>query len=96
MPRRIDEIENIFLAVLRLIDNTNRLCLDRDAALTLKFHIIQYLRLHLPVCKETCHLNDTVCESRFPVVNMGNNTKITDFTLIYLCHLYRPFIFISY
>ena len=43
VPRRVDEIENVFLSVLRFIIDAHSLQLDRDAALALDVHIIKEL-----------------------------------------------------
>ena len=40
MSRRVDQIEDIFLSILCLVDNTHSLCLDRNASLPLKIHIV--------------------------------------------------------
>ena len=40
MPWGIDQIENVLLAVVRLVDNANRLRLDRNSALSLEIHVI--------------------------------------------------------
>ena len=78
MPRRIDQVEYIFLPALRLVDDTHRLRLDGDASLPLKLHIIQHLGLHLAAGEKARHLNDAVRQRRFPVVDMRYNTKITN------------------
>ncbi len=90
MTRRVNQVKDIFFPVFRLVDDTHRLRFDGNAPFPLKLHIVKHLRLHLTAGKQACHLNDAVCKRRFPMINMCNNTKISDFTLIYLCHFYRP------
>ena len=46
----IDQVEDILFAVLRLIDSTDCLGFDRDAALALELHIVENLCLHLTAC----------------------------------------------
>ena len=60
MSRRIDQIENIFIFVIRFVDDAAGLRFDRDASLALQIHVIQDLRLHFALCKQACLLDDTV------------------------------------
>ena len=83
MSRRIDQIENIFLSIVRMVNRTDCLGLDRDTALTLQIHIIQHLILHLSLRQQTGLLDNTIGQSRFAVINMGDNTEISDMILIY-------------
>ena len=88
MSRRINKIEDILLPILGLINGTNGLGLDGNAPLSFQFHVIQYLGLHLPAGKKACLLYDSVCQRRFSMIDMRDNTKITNSALIYSCHLY--------
>ena len=83
MPRCVDKVENIFLSILCLIHNAHRLCLDCYASFSLKIHIIKHLCLHLTACEKSGFFNDSVRKRRLAVINMGYNTKITNFTLVY-------------
>ena len=87
MPRRIDQIENVFFSVSCLVDRAHRLGLDGDAPLPLQIHVVQHLGLHLPAGQKPGLLDDPVRQCGFPMVYMGNNTKIPYFTLFYLCHV---------
>ena len=80
----IDQVENILLSVFSMINRADRLGFDGDSALTLQLHIIQNLGLHFSLCKKTCHLYNSVCQCGFTMINMCNNTKISNFTLV--CH----------
>ena len=83
MPRCIDQIENVFFSVFCFVNGTDSLGFDRDPAFSLQIHIIEHLRLHLTACQQSRLLNDPVCQRRFSVIDMCNNAKISDFTLIY-------------
>ena len=83
VSRRIDQVEHILLPVLRLVNRTHCLCLDRDSSLPLQVHIVQHLRLHLTTGQKPRHLDDPVRQRGLSVINMCDNTKISDFTLIY-------------
>ena len=84
MSGSIYHIQNILLSVLRIIDNPACLRLDGNAALPFQFHIIQNLALHFPAGQQTRHLYNPVRQRGFSVINMGHNTEISDFALIYL------------
>ncbi len=86
MPRRVDQIENIFLPVLGPVHCAHGLRLDGDAPLPFQVHIIQHLGLHFTAGQKPGFLNDPVCQRRLSVVNMGYNAKISDFALIYYFH----------
>ena len=75
---RIDQVQQIGIAVARLILQRGRLGLDGNAALALEVHGIEYLRLHLAVRQAAAHLDDAVRQGGFAVVDVGNDGKITD------------------
>ena len=83
MARRIDQVQDILLPVLRLVDGAHRLGFDGDPPLPFQVHVIQHLLLHLPAGKQSRLLDDPVRQGGFPVVDMGNDTKISDSALIY-------------
>ena len=82
MSRRIDQVKDILLSVIRLIYRTHSLCFDGDSSLSFQVHIIQNLRLHLTACQKSGLLDDPVCKRRFSMVDMCDNTKISYFILI--------------
>lgn len=73
MSRCVDEIE---LDSLPLHAHGSELY--RDAALALEVHIIERLRLEFALLEGTSDLHESVCESRLPVVDMSDDTKIAD------------------
>ena len=86
MSRRVDQVENVLISILRLVDRAHGLGLDGDAPLPLQIHVVQNLLLHLPAGKEPCLFNNSVCQGRLSVINVGDNTKIPYFALINSCH----------
>ena len=80
----IYQIKNILFSVFSMIYSTDSLGFDGDSTLTLQFHIVQNLRLHFSLSKQSGHLYNSVCQCGFSMINMCNNTKITNFTLV--CH----------
>ena len=62
MSGGIDQIENIFFSVLRLVHCAHRLRFDRDSPLALQLHVVQHLILHLALRQKTCLLDNAVCQ----------------------------------
>ena len=83
VSRRIDEVERIEFSVGGTVLHLDGVALDGDALLALELHVVEHLSLHLPAGKCACFFYNSVRECRFTVINMGNNTKIADFALIY-------------
>ncbi len=77
MSGRIDQIEDIFIAVICLIDDAAGLRLDRDTSLALQFHIIQDLRLHFALCKQARLFDDAVGQCRLTMIDVGDDTKVS-------------------
>ena len=62
MTRCIDQVEDIFLSVVRLIDDTDCLGFDGNATLPLQIHIVQNLCLHLTAGQGSGSFYDTICK----------------------------------
>ena len=78
MSGRIDQVEDIFVPVVRFIDDAAGLRLDRNASLALQIHVIQDLRLHFPLCKKPGFLDDAVRQGRLTVIDVGNDAKVSN------------------
>jgi hypothetical protein len=74
----VNQVELVFLAVLRLVQQGGGLRLDGDAALALQVHRVEYLRLHLAVGKAAAVMNQSVRQRGFAVVDMGDDGEIAD------------------
>ena len=74
----IDQVEDVFLPVLRMVDRTDGLGLDRDTPLPLNVHIIQDLILHLTLRQDPRLFNDPVCERAFSVIDMRDDAEIAN------------------
>ena len=72
MTWSINQIETVFYSILALIIKTYSLCLNCNATLTFKIHIIQYLIGHFALAQGASILNQTVSNSRFAMINMSN------------------------
>ena len=78
MAWRVDQVEGVGLTISGGVIHPRRLKLDRDAALTLKIHIVQELLLHIPVGHRARVLQQTVGQRRLAVVDMGNDAEVAD------------------
>ena len=78
----VNQIQDIFIAILCLVDGPDRLGLDGYAPLPLQIHVVQDLVLHLPAGEKSRHLDDTVRQRGFAVVDMGDDTEISYFGLV--------------
>ncbi len=75
---RVDQVEDVVLAVARAVIQAHGLRLDRNAALALDVHGIEHLIDHFARLEAAGQLDQPVGERRFAVVDMGNNREITD------------------
>ena len=82
MARSINQVKDILFSVLCMIDQTNSLRLNGNTSLSLNIHVIKDLGLHLTAGKRSGKFDHTVCQSGLAVINMRDNTKITNMGLI--------------
>ena len=76
MPGRIGKIELIMSATFGSVFHGNRVGLDRDASLALEVHRIEELLLGLALLDRSRYLQKAVGESRFTVVDVGDDAKV--------------------
>ena len=96
MSGSIDQVKNVFVSIFRFVYSTHSLGFNRNTALTLQVHIVKNLLLHLTAGEKSRLFNDTVCQCGFTMIYMGNNTKITYFTLVNCCHSLSSFSIFSF
>ena len=86
MAGGVDQVQVILLAILSGVEHLDRTGLDGDAPLPLDVHIVQELFLHVPLGHGGGALQKPVGQSAFAVVDVGNDTKVTDiFTSVGHC-----------
>ena len=78
MAGRVDQIQDVGLAVLGGIAQPHGLRLDRDPALALDIHGIEHLFLHLAGLQPAGGLDQAIGQRRFSMVDMRNNGKVAD------------------
>ena len=76
MAWSVGEVQFVMLSALGSILHSNRVRLDRDAALALEVHRIEKLFLRLALLDRSRNLQKAVGESRFTVVDVGDDAKV--------------------
>lgn len=77
-PWSVQKIQGVLDAAFAPIGQGDGLLFDRDATLTLDIHVIEDLVLKIARIDHTGKLDQTVRQGRLAVVNMGDDTEITD------------------
>ena len=77
---RVDQVEDVVLAVLGAITQPDRLGFDGDAALALDIHGIEHLLAadHLPFGEAAGELDQPIRKGGLAMVDMGDDGKIAD------------------
>ena len=84
VPRRVDQVEDVGLAVVGLVGQPDRVRLDRDPALALEVHAVEDLRLHLARLEGARHLEKTIGQRRLAVVDVGDDGEVADVARIHV------------
>ena len=82
VPRRVDQIQRIALAVLRLVLQPYGAGLDRDAALLFQLHVVEDLVLHDTLLHRAAFFDQPVGERGLAVVDVGDDGEIADVPLV--------------
>src|SRR5205814_3498313 len=78
MPRRIDQIELVLLAIAANVSHSHGIELDRDAALALEIQRVENLRFHLALLQHAGGFDQAVGERRLPVIDVRDNTEVAN------------------
>ena len=81
---RVQQVEEVGLAVLRLVVHRHRMRLDRNAALALQVHRVQRLLLELALRDGMRQFENAVRKRRLPMVDMGDDAEIADVLELHL------------
>ena len=84
VPGRVDQVEDVDLAVVGLVGQADGVGLDGDAPLAFEVHRVEDLRLHLTRLQRAGHLEKAIGERRLAVVDVGDDGEITDIALVHL------------
>ena len=83
VARRVDQVQLVRLAVLRLVGHRHRMRLDGDAALAFEVHRIEHLLAHLAFCQRARRLQQPVRQRRLAVINVGDDAEIPYVTQVH-------------
>src|SRR5207253_5416498 len=78
VARCIDEVQRVLLAVARLVEEPDRVGLDRDAALALEVHRVQHLVDGLLGVHGAGEREEAVRQRRLAVIDVGNDGEVAD------------------
>jgi len=73
MAGRVDEIQYVLQAILRFVVQPNCMRLDSNASFALEVHVVENLRLHVAASDRAGQLQQTICQSRLAVIDVGND-----------------------
>ncbi len=74
----VDQVQDVGFAILRRIFDADRVGLDGDATFAFDIHAVQQLRLHIARGDGAGHLDQTVGQGGFTVVNVGHDGEVAD------------------
>ena len=78
VPRRVNQVQLIRLAVFGRVKHRDRVRLDGDAALFFEVHRIEQLILHFARRNRARAMQEPVRQRRLPMINMGNDAEIAN------------------
>jgi hypothetical protein len=78
VARRVNQVELIRLAILRLIHHAHGMGFDGDAALALQVHVVENLGLHLALADGAGEFEQAVAQRRLSVVDVGDDGEVSD------------------
>ena len=78
MARRVDEVQHVGAPVARLVVHAHGDGFYRYAALALEVEHVEQLRLHVALVYSARRLEQTVCERRLAVVDVGDDAEISE------------------
>lgn len=77
MAGSINKVKNVLL-IMKTVTNLDGMALNGNAFFPFQVHIVQHLRLHIPVANGMGKLQQPVGQGTLSMVNMGDDAKITD------------------
>jgi hypothetical protein len=75
---RIDKVQPVLFPVRRRPGNCHSLAFDRNAPFPLNVHIVEDLILEVAIVDKVTFLDKPVGQGRFAVIDVGDNTKVTN------------------
>ena len=78
MAGRIDQVQNVGLAVLGRVFNPHSIGLDGDPAFALDIHRVKQLLFHIPLGHSAGQLDQPIRQGGFAVVDMRHDGEVTN------------------
>lgn len=78
MPRSIDQVQVVYLAVPCLVAQGSGLRLDRDTAFAFDIHRIEHLGFHFAIGQTAAKVDDAIGQGRFAVVDVRDDGEISN------------------
>ena len=78
VPRRVDQVQRVGVAVARPVEEAHRVGLDRDPALALEVHRVEHLVDGLAGIHRPGQLEEPVGERGLPVVDVRDDREVAD------------------
>src|SRR5690606_30984388 len=78
VPGRVNQVEDVRLAVVGRVVEAHGMRLDGDPALALEVHAVEHLRLHLTGLQRAGDLEETVGQRRLAVVDVRDDREVTN------------------
>jgi hypothetical protein len=82
VPGRVDQVQDVVLAVARLVGQAHGLRLDGDAALALQVHLVEVLGAHLALADGVGEIDQPVGEGRLAVVDVRDDAEVAHARLV--------------
>ena len=79
MSGRVDQVKDIFDTIRVFVVDLDSMAFDGDAFFSFKVHVIEDLIHHFPVTDGIGGLKQSICQSRFTMIDMRNDAEIPDF-----------------
>ena len=86
MPRGVDEIQPVFMLIVRSIFERNTLGLNRDPPLPFELHRIENLLRHFTAIQAPAFLDQSVSQRRLPMVDVGDDREVANVFLVATGH----------
>src|SRR5262249_61421860 len=78
VPGSVDQVEQIFLSVLRGLIESDRVRLDRDAAFALEIQCIEHLFGHLPLGERAGVFKQSIRKRALAVIDVSYYREVSD------------------
>ena len=79
MSGSVNEVKDIFNAIRMIVVDLDGMAFDGNTLFSFKVHVIEDLIHHFSFTDGIGGLKQSICQSRFTMIDMGNDAEIPDF-----------------